>query len=62
MLEKIKILLGLPVEEHLLYEKLNIILDAANNRPILFLGCFEVPPLLVFILVDLSVLRFYKIG
>ena len=31
MLEKIKILLGLPVEEHLLDEKLNIIQDSDKN-------------------------------
>ena len=60
MLEKIKILLGLPVEEHLLDEKLNIILDAAKNRLKLLLGGIEVPPQMEYILVDVSVIRFNK--
>ena len=56
MLEKIKILLGLPVEEHLLDEKLNIILDAAKNRLNLLLGGIEVPPQLEYLLVYVYVI------
>lgn len=62
MLDKIKILLGLPVEEHVLDEKLNIILDAAENRLKLLLGGIEVPPQMEYILVDVSAIRFNKIG
>lgn len=61
-LKNLKILLGLSEEDHTLDAKLNLILFATTNRLKCLLGGLEVPTSMDYIVTDVAIIRFNKIG
>ncbi len=62
MLEDIKELLGIEEDDTTINTKLNIILEATKNRLKVLLGGLEVPDQLDYIVTDVSIMRFNRIG
>lgn len=62
MLEKLKMLLGLDQEDAELDEKLNWIISSAQKRLKLLLGGIEPPDEMDYIVIDVSIIRFNRIG
>mgnify|MGYP000380961118 CR=1 FL=1 len=62
MLDNLKALLGLPEEDISQDKKLQLILTAAKSRLKLLLGGIEPPEELNYIIVDISIKRFNRIG
>lgn len=62
MLEDIKELLGIEEDDTTINTKLNIILEATKNRLKVLLGGLEVPDELDYIVTDVSIMRFNRIG
>ncbi len=61
MLKKVKILLGIPAEDTSLDERLNLIIENTSSRLKLLLGQ-DPPEELSYIIVEVSVARFNRIG
>lgn len=62
MLEKLKMLLGLDQEDAELDEKLNWIISSTQKRLKLLLGGIEPPEEMDYIVIDVSIIRFNRIG
>ncbi|KMZ52341.1 phage head-tail connector protein [Dorea sp. D27] len=62
MLEKLKMLLGLDQEDAELDEKLNWIISSTQKRLKLLLGGIEPPDEMDYIVIDVSIIRFNRIG
>ena len=62
MLDYLKALLGLPEEDRSQDKKLQLILDAAKSRLKLLLGGIEPPEELNYIILDVAIIRFNRIG
>ena len=62
MLDNLKALLGLPEEDVSQDKKLQLILDAAKSRLKLLLGGIEPPEELNYIILDVAIIRFSRIG
>lgn len=62
MLNKVKTLLGISLEDTDADDKLSIILDSASARLKLLLGGLEIPNSMEYILVDVTIMRFNRIG
>ena len=62
MLKDLKILLGIPENETLQDPKLNLILSATRSRLKALLGGQDPPDELGYIITDVAVIRFNKIG
>lgn len=62
MLDKLKIMLGIAAEETDLDEKLNLIIDLATSRLRVLLGNVEPPEELQYIILEVAVKRFNKVG
>ena len=62
MLEDIKILLGIPEEDVSLDQKLQVILSAVRSRLRALLGGQEPPEELGYILTDVAIIRYNRIG
>lgn len=62
MLEKLKMLLGLDQEDAELDEKLNWIISSAQKRLKFLLGGIEPPDEMDYIVIDVSIIRFNRIG
>ena len=62
MLEKLKMLLGLDQEDAELDEKLNWIISSTQKRLKLLLGGIEPPGEMDYIIIDVSIIRFNRIG
>ena len=62
MLDNLKALLGLPEEDISQDKKLQLILDAAKSRLKLLLGGIEPPEELNYIILDVAIIRFNRIG
>lgn len=62
MLEDLKELLGIPQEDDSQDKKLDIILCAASKRLCFLLGKSEPPEELNYIILDVAIIRFNKIG
>ena len=62
MLEDIKTLLGIPENDTSLDAKLELILSATQNRLKALLGGQDPPEVLNYIITDVSVIRFNRIG
>ncbi|WP_294785401.1 phage head-tail connector protein [Eubacterium ramulus] len=62
MLENLKMLLGIQENDTSQDKKLNLILDATKRRLKFLLGGLEPPEEMSYIILDVSVIRFNKIG
>lgn len=62
MLENLKILLGIAEDDETLDQKLKLIISSTTNRLKALLGGQEPPEELEYIITDVSVIRFNKIG
>lgn len=62
MLNDLKIMLGLSVSDNDMDDKLNIILENTKARLKLLLGGIEVPESLNHIVMEVSIIRFNRIG
>ena len=62
MLNKLKLLLGIPVDDTDLDEKLNLIISMTTDRLKILLEGFEPPEELDHIIIDVSVKRYNRIG
>ena len=62
MLEKLKIMLGIAAGETDLDKKLNLIIDLATSRLKVLLGNVDPPAELEYILLEVAVKRFNKVG
>ena len=62
MLDDLKIMLGLSVSDNDMDDKLNIILENTKARLKLLLGGIEVPESLNHIVMEVSIIRFNRIG
>ena len=62
MLKDLKILLGIPLDDITLDEKLNVIIRSTQSRLKALLGGMDVPEELAYIVTDVAVIRFNKIG
>lgn len=62
MLEDLKILLGVPEEDKSLDKKLNIILSSVRSRLKSLLGGQDPPESLGYIITDVAVIRYNRIG
>ena len=62
MLENLKILLGIPAEDKSLDAKLNIILVSVRSRLKALLGGQDPPDELNYIITDVAVIRYNRIG
>lgn len=62
MLENLKMLLGIQENDMSQDKKLNLILDATKRRLKFLLGGLEPPEEMSYIILDVSVIRFNKIG
>lgn len=62
MLEDLKILLGIPAEDESLDNKLRVILDSVRSRLKALLGGQEPPNELDYIVTDVAIIRFNRIG
>lgn len=62
MLDNLKALFGLPEEDISQDKKLQLILDAAKSRLKLLLGGIEPPEELNYIILDVAIIRFNRIG
>ena len=62
MLKDLKILLGIPLDDITLDEKLNVIIRSTQSRLKALLGGMDGPEELAYIVTDVSVIRFNKIG
>lgn len=62
MLKDIKLLLGIPESETSLDAKLNLILTSTKSRLKALLGGLEPPEELSYIITDVAVIRFNKLG
>ena len=62
MLDNLKVLLGLGKSDTTLDEKLDLLLASAEGRLKLLLGAETVPPQLSYIVTEVAVIRFNKIG
>ena len=62
MLENLKTLLGIQESDTSQDKKLNLILDATKKRLMFLLGGIEPPEEMNYIILDVSVIRFNKIG
>lgn len=62
MLEDLKILLGIPEEDNSLDKTLNIILSSARSRLKSLLGGQDPPDSLGYIITDVAVIRYNRIG
>ena len=62
MLENLKILLGIPEEDSSLDTKLNLILSSAQKRLKALLGGLDPPKELDYIITEVSIIRYNKLG
>ena len=62
MLEDLKLLLGIPEDDTSLNPKLNLILSSTTSRLKALLGGQDPPDELKYIITDVAVIRFNKIG
>lgn len=62
MIDDIKELLGIEESDHTIDTKLNIIIDSVKRRLKVLLGGIEVPEELEYIVTDVSIVRFNRIG
>lgn len=62
MLKDIKLLLGIPEDETSLDAKLNLILASTTSRLKALLGGLDPPAELNYIITDVAVIRFNKLG
>ncbi len=62
MLKDLKVLLGIPENDTSQDQKLNLILSGTRSRLRALLGCQEPPEALNYIITDVAVIRFNRIG
>jgi hypothetical protein len=62
MIEEIKVMIGVDLNDHSLDEKLNWIMEASTSRLKVLLGGIEPPEELKHIIVEVSIKRFNRIG
>lgn len=62
MLDNLKLLLGLPTDDHGQDERLSLIISSATARLKILLGGIDPPDELQHIIVEASVIRFNRIG
>lgn len=62
MLNELKLMLGIPTEDTSLDEKLQLIIAAVTERLTMLLGGVEPPDSLNYIIREVSIIRFNKIG
>lgn len=62
MLKDLKMLLGLPTDDETLDDKLELILSGARSRLKALLGGIDPPEVLEYIITEVAVIRFNRIG